>query len=241
MFIGLDCVEAESLNNQFLFVYLSSNINAMKKITYIIALLTMSIGMFSCSSSESTNDIEVVLEEVDADPVCDYSYFGDSTHFEWVAYKTSEKKGVPGGFNDIKVTSVSSDDPMIVLGSLNFEINTASVETNIEDRNKKISKHFFETINTAVIKGKVLSIDENKTVFEISMNGILVEVEGDYSFENDVFTFETMIDVNAWSALEGIEALNAECSELHTGEDGVSKLWSEVKLSFSTTLMKDCE
>ncbi len=204
-------------------------------------MLTFSLGIYSCDSNVSTDEIEVVLEENDADPVCEYNYFSDSTHFEWVAYKTSDKKGVPGGFNDIEVTSVSSDDAMIVLRSLKFKMNTASVETNNEERNAKVAKHFFETINTPFIEGKMMQINENSAIFEITMNGVLVEVQGPYTFENDVFSFETVIDVSAWNALAGIEALNAECSDLHTGEDGVSKLWSEVKLSFSTTLMKDCE
>ncbi len=214
----------------------------MKKITYIIAAFTISLGLFSCDSAENTEVVEVeVVEETSAAPVCEYSYFADSTHFEWVAYKTSEKKGVPGGFNDIDVTSVSSDDPMVVLRSMKFRMNTASVETNNEERNGKVAKHFFETINTPYIEGKMMQINERNAIFEITMNGILVEVQGDYTFENDVFNFETVIDVSAWEALAGIAALNAECSDLHTGEDGVSKLWSEVKLSFSTTLMKDCE
>ncbi len=213
----------------------------MKKVNYIFVVIFLVLGVYSCDSSESTNEIEVVLEENVADPVCEYSYFSDSTHFEWVAYKTSDKKGVSGGFNDIKVKTVSSEDPMVVLQSLKFKINTASVETNNEERNGKVAKYFFETINTPTIEGKMMQINESNAIFEVTMNGILVEVQGPYTFENDVFSFETVVDVSAWNALAGIEALNAECSDLHTGEDGVSKLWSEVKLSFSTTLIKDCE
>ncbi len=200
------------------------------------------MALFSCSSEEGTaNKEEITVEDTKADPVCTYNYFSDSSHFEWVAYKTSEKKGVPGSFNEISVESVSSEDPMIVLRSMKFKMKTSSVETGIEDRNMKIAKHFFETINTPVIEGKMMSINEKSCIFEVTMNGILVEVQGDYTFENDVFKFETVVDVSAWEALAGIDALNAECSDLHTGDDGVSKLWSEVKLSFQTTLMKDCE
>ncbi|MFT5582308.1 MAG: hypothetical protein ACI9G9_001573 [Psychromonas sp.] len=36
-------------------------------------------------------------------------------------------------------------------------------------------------------------------------------------------------------------ALNTICKDLHTGDDGVSKLWSEVDLNFSTVLQTDCK
>lgn len=73
------------------------------------------------------------------------------------------------------------------------------------------------------------------------MNDISIDVEGDYTFESNTFTFDSMVDVASWNGLPGITALNTVCEDLHTGEDGVSKLWSEVQLSFSTTLKSDCD
>jgi hypothetical protein len=59
--------------------------------------------------------------------------------------------------------------------------------------------------------------------------------------EGDTFTFESSIDVSSWNALGGIDALNEVCEDLHKGDDGVSKLWSEVSLKLSTTLNNDCD
>ena len=121
-------------------------------------------------------------------------------------------------------------------------MNTASVETNNEERNGKVAAHFFETIETETIEGSIKSLGDNgKAIIEIEMNNIAVEIEGDYSLNGSAFKFESIIDVSAWNALSGISALNKICEELHTGEDGVSKLWSEVKLTLQTKLNKTCE
>lgn len=210
----------------------------MKKTIYLFASLFLAATIASCSSNEAEHE----HDEEHAEPVCTYSYDEGSTEFEWTSYKTSEKKGVPGTFNEIEVTSESSTDPKEVLQSITFSMSTASVETQNEDRNGKIATLFFETINTASIVGSIKSLDDDgKAMIEITMNEITVDIEGEYTLNEGDFSFESVIDVSAWNALAGIEALNEACSELHTGEDGVSKLWSEIKLSLKTKLSKDCE
>jgi polyisoprenoid-binding protein YceI len=210
----------------------------MKKTLFLFASMSILLGFTSCKGDSAE---ETVSEENTA-PACFYSYNEGSTNFQWTAFKTTAKVGVSGGFNEIEVTSEDSDDPMAVLKSMEFKMNTASVETNNEDRNGKVAKHFFETINTAEITGNVVAINEDgKCIIKVTMNDISVDVEGDYTFENNTFTFDSMVDVAAWNGIAGITALNTVCEDLHTGEDGVSKLWSEVQLSFSTTLKSDCD
>ena len=210
----------------------------MKKTIFLIAGMALVMGFTSCKG-DSKAETEVVEN---AEPACFYSYNEGTTKFEWTAFKTSAKVGVAGGFNDIEVTSEDSDDPMIVLKSLAFTMKTASVETNNEDRNGKVAKHFFETINTSEITGNVVDIkDDGKCIIKITMNDLSVDVSGDYTFVDNKFTFDSMIDVASWNGIPGITALNTICKDLHTGEDGVSKLWSEVQLAFSTTLKSDCD
>lgn len=208
----------------------------MKNRIVFFSALTVALLMSSCTSEPK--EIEVVKPE----PICKYSYNAESTEFEWTAFKTTEKVGVAGSFNEIKVTSIEVDNDKDVIESIQFSMNTATVETNNEDRNGKVAKHFFETINTETIDGSIKSLGEDgKAIVEISMNDLTIEVEGDYELNVGIFTFETMIDLSLWNAISGVDALNEICKDLHTGEDGVSKLWSEVQLSLKTTLTKTCE
>lgn len=201
------------------------------------ALLFFGLTFHSCSSGD-----EGTVEHEEDSSACFYSYNEGTTTFEWTAFKTNAKVPVAGGFNDIKVTSEKAEDPKDVIKSIEFEINTASVETNVEDRNAKIAEHFFGTINTETITGKFTGLtDDGKATVMITMNGISFDIEGDYKLEGSDFTFKSVIDVKNWNALSGIDALNKVCEELHTGEDGVSKLWSEVSLKLTTSLDSDCD
>jgi len=185
---------------------------------------------------------EVEKDETDQLEICYYKYNDASTEFSWTAYKTSAKVGVGGSFNEMEITGdESSDDPIALIESMKFSMETASVETNEADRNKKIGELFFGTINTPTIEGSVKELKDNgKAIIEVTMNGVTADVEGDYTLVDGKFEFNSSIDVSSWNAMSGIETLNEACYDLHTGDDGVSKLWSEVALSFATQLDSDC-
>ena len=161
----------------------------------------------------------------------------------FTAYKTTGKLPVGGTFNEVSFTAGESEDMEGAITSIEFEINTGSVETNDEGRNAKIVEHFFGTINTPTITGNVKSIDPDagSAVVTFVMNGLSVDVPGTFTMDGEDFSFKTEVDVQKWNALSGIEALNTICEDLHTGDDGVSLLWQLVDVSFSGSLNKDCE
>ncbi len=207
------------------------------RILYASALILAATFSFtSCSGDAESSEKEEVTQS------CFYSYNESSTELTWTAYKTSDKVPVGGGFNEITVSSDKAETPKDVLESIEFTIETSSVETNNEERNGKVAEHFFGTINTPQITGSIKELKENgKAVVEISMNGISFDVEGDYSLNESDFSLESIIDVSNWNAIIGIDALNEVCKDLHTGNDGVSKLWSEVAIKLTTTLSSDCD
>lgn len=208
----------------------------MKKgILYSLAIAgTM---MFASCGSETGE-----VTEKEPLEICFYTYDSLSTELTWTAYKTSAKVPVGGTFDDIQITSDgSSDDPTALLESMKFSIKTGSVNSASEERDPKIIQYFFGTINTTSIDGRLKKLKDNgKAIVEISMNGVKADVEGDYTFVDGKFTFDTSVEMKMWNAVAGIDALNAACDDLHTGDDGVSKLWSEVALSFSTQFTSDC-
>lgn len=204
----------------------------------ILAISTLALTLGACSSDQESTQ-QPVESKVE---ICTYSYDETESSFEWGAFKTSEKVKVSGTFNVIEVTSVSSEEPKEVIESLSFKMETASVESNDESRNKNISKFFFETINTSEITGSIESLsDDGKAVVLITMNGVEVPVETSYKLIDDLFVLKGIVDVSLWNAMSGIEALNEECSDVHMAEDGISKLWSHVELNFKTKLDVVCK
>jgi hypothetical protein len=209
----------------------------MKKGMYWCLAFAGTMVFASCGGNE-----EKVIEKEPLE-ICFYEYDNASTEFAWTAYKTNAKVAVGGTFNEIEIKGdAASDDATTLIESLTFSMKTESVETNNDDRNGKVANLFFGTLNTSSIDGKVKELKENgKAVIEVTMNDVTADIEGDYTLVDGKFTFDTSVDVTVWNAMLGIETLNAECKDLHTGEDGVSKLWTEVGLSFSTQLISDCD
>ena len=205
-------------------------------------ILSLNLLFLLLISSCKSNSEKSKIKLSESSPSCFYSYNEGTTKFSWEAYKTSEKVGVLGGFNEIKVTSKKSDNPLSVIESISFEINTSSVETNNLERNGKILKYFFETINTPTIKGSIISLNDDGTCkININMNFLSYDVIGKYTLEENRFSFTSTVDVSSWNAMSGIIALNNVCRDVHSGKDGVSKLWPQVRLSLTTKLKSDCD
>lgn len=209
----------------------------------LILGITASLLFTSCGSGEETTEtvVEPTVEN------CLYTYNPAMTKLDWTAYKFLRKAGVGGTFTTINVEgNKSGANPRTIIESLSFSIPVNSVETNDPGRNKKIDSLFFGTLNnTSLLSGEVVSLNENgKAVLRVTMNDITNDVEGDYTLEDNVFTFNTEINVENWNAQAGIISLNEACKDLHTdveNGDTESKLWSEVTISFSTELTKKCD
>lgn len=204
----------------------------MKKISLFSAFVVSVLVLGSCSSSSEEKAPKVKQGM--------YSYNNETSILEWTAFKFTERKGVKGTFNDFTINGLKeAADSKELLESLSFSIPIASTETNDPGRNEKIIKYFFNMIKTETLTGKLVKLNDDKTAdLEITMNGISKNVKGTYTLNDTQFGFTAMIDVLNWKGGEGIAALNAQCIENHTGPDGILKLWSEVDLSFTTTLNK---
>jgi len=208
----------------------------MKQFTLLACAFATVLLAASCGSSVTENT------ESQKKEICSYTYDHSSSVLEWTAFKFTAKTGVKGTFTTITVKDGGAmEDPEELIKSLSFSIPIATVETQNPERNAKIVEHFFGTIATETIEGNFKELkSDGKLVVAITMNAITKDVEGTYTLENGNFAFHATIDVADWKAIPGIDALNKICKDLHTGADGVSKLWSEVELSFTTNLKSDC-
>ena len=210
-----------------------------RKLIFGIAL---SVVMFSCTTTETeTNHQEEQVDEVE---ICNFSYQPETTVINWTAFKTTAKKGVSGKFDEFEVL-VPNDNNEFMIQSLNsatITIHVNSVNSNNPERDKKIDSLFFGAMNqTEIISVLVKSITEESAVVEITMNGKSVDYDGEITVENETVKFHTTINLDDFEAQSAVESLNTACKDLHTGDDGVSKLWSEVDIDVETTLKQNCK
>ena len=208
----------------------------MKQLNALVILIISSVIFVSCSSENKT-------ESSDNKESCAYTYNHTASSMEWTAFKFNAKTPVKGTFNTLNIKGLTtSENPKDIIKSLQFSIPTSTVETQNSERDAKIVTYFFGKIATDSIIGNVVDLKDNgEAIISITMNKIKKDVKGTYTLNEGKFSFNATIDVMNWQAGSGIEALYTICKDLHTGEDGVSKLWSEIDLSFTTSLIKECK
>lgn len=217
----------------------------MKK-TILFSSLLFGLLATSCGEQDVADNEDVKLEVKEIQN-CIYTFSAEKSTLDWTAYKFTRKAGVGGTFTQLQVDGKKKGAvPKDIIESLSFSIPTSTVETNDVSRNKKIDSLFFGGLEeTALITGNVVSLGDNgKATMMIKMNNIENEVVGDYTLEDNKFSFNTEISINDWNAEKQLEALNIACKDLHTDlENGEteSKLWPDVTISFSTELTKECD
>jgi|SRR5690554_2171039 len=217
----------------------------MRKNTKFLFVAFAGLMLSSCGESTESTEVEVASSE--QEKVCFYTYDAGESEMSFTAYKFLSKVGVGGTFTEINVEGgEKNEDAKALIEGLSFNIPISSLSTKDVSRDGKISTFFFGEINTEAIAGAVKSLDETtgKATLAITMNEITNDVIGDYVLNDNAFSFDAVIDVLDWDGQAGIDALNEECKELHidlANGDTESKLWSEVAISFSTELKKECE
>ena len=210
----------------------------MKHFTLLTLALSTILMFTSCGSSETEK-----TEEATPEKVCTYTYDHQSSVMEWTAFKFIDRTEVKGTFTRIIVKDGGAmDDPKKLMQSLSFSIPIATIETQNPERDAKIAKYFFGTAAIETIQGSMKELKDNGTaILEITMNDITKNVTGTYTLEDGNFALEATIDIADWNLLTGLQALDKACSAQHKDPNGASKLWSDVQLSFTTTLHADCE
>ena len=161
-----------------------------------------------------------------------YTVLADSTIIGWTAYKTTDKVPVKGQFSALTIENVKKDSTVMgALNGLKFKIPISSLFTNDTIRDGKLKKFFFGAMkNTAEIKGTVHMNNDNTSTVELTMNGITRDLPIAYIITDNRVTIVGNMELDNWQAKAALEALNLVCKDLHTGEDGISKTWSDVKI-----------
>ncbi len=221
----------------------------MKKVRLsILALATLFISSCGSENTAESSSEDIMITDSISNVVCAYSYDLSTTKITWTSFKTTAKVAVGGGFDVFNVENTqTSNSESAVFENATFSIVTGSVNTGNTERDPKILKFFFDSmVQSDTITGGVKKISEavdgkGAAIIFLKMNGIQRDVNATYTLLGTELTLNATIDVNNWDAAKGIEALNTECKVLHTGDDGISKLWSEVKIQIYTNLNKSCQ
>lgn len=201
----------------------------MKKIYVLPLVLLMASFATSCKKNAKK---EVASAEKT------YIIVADSTAINWTAFKTTAKVPVKGQFQEVTIENAKKDTTVLgALNGLKFKIPVSSLFTKDTIRDGKLKKFFFGTMqNTLEIKGTIKMNNENTSTVELTMNGITRELPIAYIINDNRVTIVGNMELDDWQAKAALDALNVVCKDLHTGEDGISKTWNDVKIEVVTYL-----
>lgn len=204
------------------------------KNSIIITSIAVLLGIFTaCKSDTTQSETNKTFEKAS------YSYDKSNSVMEFVAYKFESKAPVKGTFGKINITSVSeAETPLALAESMGFTIPVSSIITQDVSRDAKIIEFFFGVMTTTELTGHFTELNEDGTAkLEITMHGITDVIEGTYKLKDTHFSFQATMDLAKWNAAEAIKVLNENCNGNHT-ENGITKVWNDVDLSFTTDFVK---
>ncbi len=164
----------------------------------------------------------------------------------WKAYKTVAKLGVGGVFDDVTYTAANKEGKNfkeILIGS-SVLINTNSVNSKNEGRDKKLVASFFKLLGAETIDAKIIAIKQTSEKRErprkgiitttIMMNGISKEIPMNYTYNKGFMEAEGFIDLFDFQASKALASINKACFDLHKG-----KTWNDVAINFSLNIKAD--
>jgi hypothetical protein len=196
---------------------------------FSLLLFVVIMGTISCKESKKQKVKETTKQ---------YVVESKTTTINWIAYKTTDKVPVKGQFTELNIAKVHKGSSALdALNGLKFSIPVSSIFTKDTIRDGKLKKFFFGTMkNTNTITGTISMNNETSGSVELTMNGISQNLPITYVISDQMVTIEAVMDLDNWKAQLAIEALNVACRDLHSGEDGIPKTWTEVKIEIATYL-----
>lgn len=191
----------------------------MKKI--ILTAAVIGLTLTSCKNDKETQKEELYpeTETVAAD--------GYKHSLTWTAFKTPEKVGVNGTFDQIELTGTKdSGDVLKDVTGAQFSIVTSSVNTTDALRDGKLKDGFFGVLS-GDIKGKFVSFEEGKANVEITMNEVTTTKIFDYTADNNGLKINGTIDIiEDFKGESAFNSIHELCKELHVG-----KTWTDVNIA----------
>ena len=194
----------------------------MKKLIYSITIL-LSVVILSASG------IQKKMGE-------GYKIIPEATTVTWTAYKTTDKIPVSGIFKEVIIENEQAGSSIYeALDGLKFSLPINSIFSQSNLRDGKIKKYFFgKMINTSTISGVIKLVDNTNGLVTITMNGISEELPINFKISDNLIAIDAIMDLNNWKAQLALSALNDACEDLHSGPDGESITWSEVKINVTS-------
>ena len=203
----------------------------MKNLTYLV-LATAFFFAVSCKKKKKH-----------ATKKTTYTVDTNFTKVQWTAYKTTDKVPVKGIFKEIFLENLQPSEKIQanILDHAKFKIPVSSLFSNdaTGTRDPKIKKLFFGVMkNTILLSGTLHITDSINGYANFTMNAVTRKLPFTYKIEHKIMKASALMHFEEWHTQEAFESIHKACEILHTGPDGISKTWTEVKIDLKIAFKK---
>lgn len=167
-----------------------------------------------------------------------YTIMPEGITVSWEGYKFTSKQGVKGRFKTIEIKKAPQKvaTPLDAFRDVEFSIPTSSVFSNDEGRDHKLKTLFFGMMDkTEMITGS-LKVENKQIRLYLTMNNVTRKVILAQKISGRYAKLKGVIDILDFGATKAYNSIHTACEQLHKGEDGVSKTWSQVLIEASIHL-----
>ncbi|AXX91537.1 hypothetical protein CPU12_11740 [Malaciobacter molluscorum LMG 25693] len=163
-----------------------------------------------------------------------YELNGD-LKLQWTGYKTEDKVGVSGTFKEIKLKIKKNDNFVDFLKSANVKINTLSLDSGLDVRNKSMVNTLFSLKSSQKITASITKVDEKAHTLnmKLTMNKVTKNVPMKYMIKDGKVMAKGEIDILNYKMSDSFAKFAKECFDLHKG-----KTFSEVTVAFELPFKK---
>ncbi len=184
------------------------------------------------------------LTSFKSNATCNFSIEENSQKLTWTGYKFTNKKAVPGTFDDISFEQTVSKSLKELMESIKFVVNTDSLNSENPARDTTLKATVFNLLKEPQkISGSIDSYSKEKSLAVVKMTfnqDISVDFKTNYNEKTGVFEASGSLDLMNNGFKPNYDAVHESCEKLHTGEDGVSKTWSTVDLKITAKIKQEC-
>jgi polyisoprenoid-binding protein YceI len=178
---------------------------------------------------------------------CTYNLNADGVQAEWTAFKFTSKAPVKGNFADTTLEGPREAKTLTALaGGLSMKIVGKSVKTGNPGRDATVAGFFFAFMKDGGnITGKATKVEGDDTSgtvhIDITMNGETRDVPFAYTIGKDgTVAAKASIDILDFRMKPAYDQIHKACEGQHTGDDGISKTWTQVDLALRGNFTSNC-
>lgn len=173
---------------------------------------------------------------------CKHEIEKDSVQILWTAFKFTERVSVKGHFDSIQVESDSELEFENLLKSTKIQFNIKNIQSNFIDRDSHIRQFFVPGIAQAgVVKGEVQNVEGNQALITLYINNISRVIPFDISVQKNILQLRGTLNLEDFQLQSQIKNLSTATMPMHTGSDGIPKMWPDLEIQIQTPIYSYCQ